>query len=293
MIDSTVKGTLSKVSEQLGITRGDVLQLTRVFVLVEGEHDKLVLGHLLADDLGKASAQMLVLRGAKDLRSVAEARFLFTCTEAMFLIVLDGLLMEKVRTIWDEAQSHASAGSTKDARRALGKLKHVEGGGELKWLEELGHSALDTAKFSRIDVYGLKARDIIMYLPEGYFMNNSKTWAQLDREYEKYCRPLRLDERLNFKDWLRGYHGAHFAQEDFVNAVQAASPSWEIQQIGISVGANRQVGCVREPVAITESRRLKGFTTPIFGWPMPVTEDGQGLLGHHAVNRDDLDQLAT
>lgn len=150
--------------------------------------------------------------------------------------------MEKVRPIWDEVQSHASAGSIKEARRALGKLKHVEGGGELKWLEELGHSALDTAKFSRIDVYGLKARDIIMYLPEGYFMNNSKTWAQLDREYEEYCRPLRLDERLNFKDWLRGYHGAHFAQEDFVNAVQAASPSWEIQQIGISLQTLARIG---------------------------------------------------
>ena len=186
VIDSTVQGPLSMVSEQFGLTPGDVLQLTRVFVLVEGDHDEIVLGHLLADELGKASAQILALRGAKDLRSVAEAKFLFSSTEAMFLVVLDGLLMEKVRPIWDEAQGHANAGSIKDARRALGKLKHVEGGGELKWLEELGHAALNTAKIARIEVHGLEARDIVMYLPEGHFMNTSKTWAQLDREYEEY-----------------------------------------------------------------------------------------------------------
>ncbi|TQS94363.1 hypothetical protein EU811_00820 [Arthrobacter sp. TS-15] len=175
VIDSTAQGPLSMVSEHLGLTPGDVLQLTRVFVLVEGEHDEIALGHLLADDPSKASAQILAIRGAKDLRSVAEAKFLFTSTEAMFLLVLDGLLIEKVRPIWDEAQGHANAGNIKAARRALSKLRNVPGGGELKWLEELGHAALNTAKIARIAVHGLRARDIVMYLPEGYFMNASKT----------------------------------------------------------------------------------------------------------------------
>ncbi|MBT8163151.1 hypothetical protein [Arthrobacter terricola] len=235
MIDSTIQGTLSKLSEQFGIAPGDVLQLTRVFVLVEGEHDEIVLNHLLADDLGKASAQTLALRGAKGLRSVVEAKFLFSSTEAMFLVVLDGLLMDEVRPIWDEARGHANAGNIREARGALAKLKGVPGGGELKWLEELGHAALNTAKFARIEVHGLKERDIVMYLPEGCFMDTSKTWAQLDQEYEAYCRPLHLAERRNFKEWLRDFRGAHFGRDDIVNAVHAASPSTEIQQLGINL----------------------------------------------------------
>ncbi|GAB3273760.1 hypothetical protein GCM10027449_11470 [Sinomonas notoginsengisoli] len=190
VIDSAVKGTLSRICEQLGLTPGDILQLTRVFVLVEGQHDEMVLSRLLADDLNKASAQILTLRGARDLRSVAEARFLFTSTEALFLIVLDGLLMGQIRPIWEEAQRHLDTGSVKEARRALDKLGRVHGGGEVKWLQELGHAAVDTAKLGRIKVHGLAARDIIVYLSERNFMNAEKTWTQLEQDYNGYKRTV-------------------------------------------------------------------------------------------------------
>ncbi|WP_229230734.1 ATP-dependent nuclease [Sinomonas cyclohexanicum] len=234
-IDSAVTGTLSQISHQLGLTVGDVLQLTRVFVLVEGQHDEIVLGHLLADDLGKASAQILALRGAKGLRSVAEAKFLFTATEATFLIVLDGLPMERIQPIWDEARRHAEAGSSKDARRALDKLKQVPGGGEVKWLQELGQAALETAKLDRIHVHGLTGRDIVVYLPEACFMTTPVPWQELERAYEAYKRHGAPAGRLDFKDWLRKNHGAHFTPETILHAAQAASEIREIQDIGLTL----------------------------------------------------------
>jgi hypothetical protein len=234
-IDSAMDGPLAGVSEQLGLTAGDVLQLTRVFVLVEGLHDEIVLGHLLADDLAKSSAQLLPLRGAKDLRSVAEAKVLFSSTEAMFLIVLDGLPMEEVRPIWDEVREHAAGARTKAARSALGRLKLVKGGGELKWLEELGHAALDTARLPRIEVHGLGARDIILYLPESSFMDTSKTWTELEAEYEAQCALRSREGRQSFKEWLKTHYNAHFTKADFENAVKAASPNQEFQRIGLTI----------------------------------------------------------
>ncbi|WP_460991115.1 ATP-dependent nuclease [Sinomonas soli] len=234
-IDSAAKGSLSQISEQLGLTLGDVLQLTRVFVLVEGLHDEIVLGHLLAEDLRKASARILALRGAKDLRSVAEAKFLFTATEAAFLVVLDGLLMHRIRPIWGEAQTQSAEGNVKGARRSLSQLEKVPGGSEVKWLQELGHAALDTAQLDRINVHGLRKRDIVMYLPEASFMSTPTTWQELNGEYETYTRQVTPAVRLSFKDWLRKNYNAHFKSDDVLHGAQAASTSREIQDIGLTL----------------------------------------------------------
>lgn len=234
-IDSAVKGSLSQISEQLGLTLGDVIQLTRVFVLVEGLHDEIVLGHLLADDLRKASSRILALRGAEDPRSVAEAKFLFTATEAAFLVVLDGLLMDRIRPIWDEAQRHSGDGNVKGARRALNQLEKVPGGNEVKWLQELGHAALDTAQLDRINVHGLAKRDILMYLPEATFMSTPKTWPELEREYGDYRRNVAPAVRLKFKEWLKKNYRAHFTPDDVLRGAQTASTSREIQDIGLTL----------------------------------------------------------
>ncbi len=45
--------------KDLRLTPADLLQLVRVFVIVEGTQDKMVLDHLLADDLPRASAVVI------------------------------------------------------------------------------------------------------------------------------------------------------------------------------------------------------------------------------------------
>ncbi len=44
-------------AHELGLTASDVLQLVRVFVVVEGPHDRAVLEHVLREDLHSASAK--------------------------------------------------------------------------------------------------------------------------------------------------------------------------------------------------------------------------------------------
>ena len=216
-------GTTSLTSEtatNLGLTPSDLLQLTRVFVLVEGVHDEIVLSKLIGDDLRKAGGRILPINGAAHARSIADARILFDATEAAVVFVIDNVNGPKALQIWDSATGLYLEGKHKQARAALADLLRQGSGGELVWLHALGERAIDARVLHRIHPVGLSQRDILCYLPASCFLPDEATWTQLEADFDN-ARAAGVTKD-DFKSWLRKARGGSFSREDVHRAAEAA-----------------------------------------------------------------------
>jgi hypothetical protein len=59
--------TLSAINDQFGLSPGELLLLTQLLLLVEGEHDKVVLEEWFGNELSDAGVRIVPLRGIKNL----------------------------------------------------------------------------------------------------------------------------------------------------------------------------------------------------------------------------------
>lgn len=152
--------------DNLGLTNADLLALTRVFVVVEGEHDEIVLNNLFGIELGRAQARILVLRGGKRAWSAAHAEWLLAISDAPMLVILDALAEDVVSGHWSEARRRYDAGDRDGAMTVLDELKRINEG-EGGFLSSLGREALTLGVLDRIHAAGLSKDDILRYLPGG------------------------------------------------------------------------------------------------------------------------------
>jgi hypothetical protein len=150
----------------LGFTKADLLARRRVFVVVEGEHDRIVLQTLFRRELERAFAQVLVLRGASRGITAAHAEWLLDASDAPLLIVFDKLRESRVRDTWAAVPDLLRQGRIDDALQMVWGLKEI-GKDEAGWLARLGEEAIRTGTFRRLRFHGLGADDILMYLPDG------------------------------------------------------------------------------------------------------------------------------
>ena len=183
----------------LGLTPGDVLQLIRLFIVVEGEHDRAVLETLLSETLDTARAAVAPMRGAKNLQSVLNARLIFDYTDAPVLVVIDNIKQALIQPLWEQAVSHAAKGRTKEAVAALRPLEGVEGG-EARWLREFGEQAVRSGRLDRLNVFGLGQPDILCYLDPAAFLRGSQDWPDL---FSQWQAAKRTGDRRDFKQWFR------------------------------------------------------------------------------------------
>jgi hypothetical protein len=219
-VDLGTTSLTSETASNLGLTPSDLLQLTRVFVLVEGVHDEIVLSKVIGDDLRKAGGRILPINGAAHARSIADARILFDATEAAVVFVIDNVNGPKALKIWDSATGLYLEGKHKQARAALADLLRQGPGGELVWLHALGERAIDARVLHRIHPVGLSKRDILCYLPPSCFLSGTATWTQLEADfYKARAAGVTTDD---FKSWLRKARGASFSREDIHRAAEAA-----------------------------------------------------------------------
>lgn len=215
-------GTTSLTSEtatQLGLTPSDLLQLTRVFVLVEGTHDEIVLNELIGADIQRAGGRIIPINGAAHARSIADARILFDATDAAVVFVIDNVNGPEALKIWDNATGRYLEGKRKEARAALAGLSRLGSGGEVVWLQALGERAIDAHVLHRIRPIGLLERDILCYLPVTKFVPGQVTWKQLESDYDK-ARAAGVT-RDNFKSWLKTTRGAKFTREHVQDAAKS------------------------------------------------------------------------
>ena len=83
-------GLLSEVEQhaaQLGLTRADLIQLTRGALLVEGLHDRIVVESFFERELADAGVRILVLRGADNAIALPDAELLHKLEIPLFLML--------------------------------------------------------------------------------------------------------------------------------------------------------------------------------------------------------------
>ncbi len=180
----------------------DLLRRIRWFVLVEGEHDEIVLSETIGDQLAEARASMIPLRGGRNLKHSVDSRFLCDYTDARLLAVLDATRTEPMREIWRQAKSTNASVDFDAAKHYLiealpGKEPRTEEG----FMREYFIEALKTGQESRVAFSGMSQPDIIMYLDPELFVKGSD-WETL---YQQFNTQLQQDKQptKSFKPWLQ------------------------------------------------------------------------------------------
>jgi hypothetical protein len=218
----------SVVRSALDLSPADLLQLVRVFVFVEGQHDQAVLGHLLADDLRASNAVVIPKGGAKTLPSVVSARLLWDYTDPQVCVVMDNLARERLEPIWREAVDLAAEGKINAAKARLRELEGLPGG-EPKWLRELLARSIDLGTFRRLHALPLTMPDVICYLPPDA-LGLPGTWDELLAEWRDGSpRPNDL------KGWLDKRHNIKVGLGRIRRAVKFAVATREIQDLGLEI----------------------------------------------------------
>ena len=69
-IDGTHDEYLAQVADQLGITRGDLLLMTRLGVFVEGDHEMIILGEWFGNELRAAGIRLFPAHGSDNFEEV-------------------------------------------------------------------------------------------------------------------------------------------------------------------------------------------------------------------------------
>ncbi len=194
VLDAPAKESMKR----LGLHPSDLLRRIRYFVLVEGEHDKIVLQTLFGDQLRKARAEVFPVRGGTNLKDGVDSRFISDFTDATLLAVLDGMRTRPGKEAWRRAKKvFASQGhdaAIEDLKQSLPSKKKSDPV-ENNFLRNYYSRALETGQESRVDFRGLSKPDIIMYLNCATFVPDA-TWDSLRTRYKEQSKAT------NFKSWL-------------------------------------------------------------------------------------------
>ncbi|MGO4246277.1 hypothetical protein AB4Y87_03610 [Paenarthrobacter sp. RAF54_2] len=202
---------LSSSATELGLAPSDLLQLTRVVVLVEGAHDEIVFDSVLGEDIRRARGRIIPINGAGHAKSIADARILLDATTATIVLVLDNVDSQPVLDVWNQATQACRDGNRKAAKSILSGLSRLGRGGEVVWLQALGERAIETNVLHRIKPFGLLKRDVLCYLPTSSFLSGTAGWEELSADYERARNAGTTKE--DFKSWLKHMRGADFSRD--------------------------------------------------------------------------------
>ncbi len=210
----------------LGLRPSDLLNRQKLFVLVEGEHDKIVIEHLLEKRLNSARATVLPLRGARELPLAVESRVLFDFTDAHIVVVLDNTAAEHVATSWTSAQSIRLLEGVEAAGEYL-RSQLPGKRAEYKFLREFLSRCLQAGTEDRVTPFGLEKEDIVEYLPAQALVRARFDWPRL--------RELHRDSNSSkdFKTWLTGSYQGDFSNHQIaVAAALLSEPPEEFEELG-------------------------------------------------------------
>ncbi|MGC7153803.1 AAA family ATPase [Paenarthrobacter ureafaciens] len=226
--------------ENLGLSPSDLLGLYRIFLLVEGVHDEIVLRTFCGPALDEARVKIVPMHGAKKLPGSIESQVLFDLTDAHIVAVLDDIRIQEVNRVWDEAVKLSEANELDSAMTHLTSAFRGRKGNEYEWITNWLARALKRQVASRVEPYGFQARDIIEYLPVKVLVPKArKSWADLREEHDQ--EKASLDKaRQDFKQWLIKTYKADMSVSAIQRGADAATGmpeefrkfSYRIREIG-------------------------------------------------------------
>ena len=198
----------------LGLLPSDLLRRQRAFLLVEGQHDLIVLNVVLRDELQRLRVGILPLRGAAQLSAI-KSRFLFEFTSAHLFIMLDNLNTDAVAEAWAETKERYVLDGKKAAQQVLTKSFQGRDVEERSLREFLG-ACIEDNQIDRVTPHGLTHGDIIEYLPVEAFVSGATSWPELREEHSSAKK--RDSKTRDFKSWLRKTRKSDFSDESIISA---------------------------------------------------------------------------
>lgn len=200
----------------MGLGKSELLQLTRLFVVVEGVHDEIVVKEACERELESARARVIPTRGVTGLASLLDAQFLLRFSDAHFLVVIDNVDPDFVRGAWQDAQEIYRR--TRDADAPWELLKAAFPGrksSENRFLRELMLSAIVQDQAHRLGFQTLAQPDVICYLPVSSFTSKAATW------HDVLTAHAHQGGGKSLKSWLGETHGSTFEDDDIRSAARA------------------------------------------------------------------------
>lgn len=210
---------------ELGLSPSDLLGLYRIFLLVEGEHDEIVIRALCGDFLDSARVKIIPLRGGRNLPGTVESQLLFDLSDAHLVAVLDSVRAEEISAAWMEAQTRYLSEDAESAIDYLTEAFNQKKVMEHEWIVNWLSRAIKKGVHSRMNPYGLAARDIIEYLPVEILVPNAdKSWDELRREHDEAMPSLDRTKGLHvFKSWLKHVYRADTSVSNVRRAAESVT----------------------------------------------------------------------
>ncbi|MFI7209420.1 ATP-dependent nuclease [Micromonospora aurantiaca (nom. illeg.)] len=177
----------SGFASDLGLTRGELLTMVSLLLIVEGPHDQLVLESLYGTRLHQAGIVIARMHGTNNLMNVAQLDFI-----EQHLDIPVGVLIDYTRL--DLVNEGIPDGQLRSEERKLRELLRV------------------CARRQRgLERFALRRPDIIAYLNEDVIRRSSASfpgWLPIIDEFEAAVS-LPLRKRPSFKLWLCNEHGVN------------------------------------------------------------------------------------
>lgn len=182
----------SALARDLGLTRGELLAGINHVLVVEGEHDRLVLDTFWGAELRATRVAVLRMHGTKQLLATAELDFLERYLDVGVTVMVD----------------HASLARVNDTTISRNQLTPEE--------QKLRDLKAELQRQGRtFDVIALSRPDIVCYLDEEVVRSLHKRFSGWDSVLAE--RPDRVDDR--YKPWLYARHHADLRTVPAITAV--------------------------------------------------------------------------
>ena len=199
--------------DELGLDPADLLQRCRTVLLVEGQHDWVILDQLFGEDFRLNGVEVFSMRGARNLRNAADAQLLFQYSDARVIALVDNEDHQRVTDIWARAREAHGIGS--DHLSILGEFTKGNRGAEAGFLKEFCAATLAGNAAARFEVAALSKADVLEYLPLRSVapgVGDEATWEQVHEVHR------RSSSGVPFKDWLKKNYQADFSDEQLRRA---------------------------------------------------------------------------
>lgn len=223
----------------MGLTPSDLLRRWRVFLLVEGRHEELILNTIFRQQLHAARVLVLPLHGGRKLPTAVDSRLLWDFTDAHVVAVLDNMDAEAVELAWSEATQAAVQNGRDVAGEVLrDRLKPSDKEPEKGFIRDFLSRGLQKGDSfaSRITPFAFSRPDITDYLPLQVLLPDAaakgKTWESLRQEQAKETQ-----KQGDFKGWLNRGYGRRanvrdvFAEDRIVEAASRMTDRSEFDRL--------------------------------------------------------------
>lgn len=207
-------------SEEHGLLRSDFLSMTRLLVLVEGQHDRIVYVELLRKALADARAVVAEVGGSLAMAEALRDAALFRALDCPILILLDDF-SDDDRRWWGDLVEAARIGS-KNPEEVVREVRSRASHRNDRWdvFRQIADRTLEVGVVGRVHVEGIPVLDIPqLFPPVAFGLPADQTWADVEAsmvsDYGKRTS-------ANFKKWMES-HSARIDARSVLLACRAVS----------------------------------------------------------------------